>query len=277
MALAITVAGGLAFLGYTFLIQGPASHIAGADAFAYWSVNLADPYHARVGDFGAFTYSPPIAAVASLASLLPWRVFLTLWTVLLLAAAVWLGGRRALLVLAFPPVAIELYYGNINLLLAVALVVGMTRPWAWTLVLITKPTCGVGLLWFAARGEWRRLAVAVGTTLAVVGTSMVLLPNAWHDWFGLLLASAQHPPTDAWLAVPIWLRLPAAGALVWWGARTDRAWTIAAAVTLALPVVWFAGLAILVAALRCQADRAVERQPMRMPVLESRPSAAGTA
>ncbi|MBZ0250412.1 MAG: hypothetical protein K8F93_12215, partial [Burkholderiales bacterium] len=87
---------------------------AGADAFAYWSVDLANPYRARVGDFGAFTYSPPMASLASLAGLLPWRTFLPLWTALLLAVAVWLGGRRALLVLAFPPVAIELYYGNIN-------------------------------------------------------------------------------------------------------------------------------------------------------------------
>ncbi len=154
---------------------------------------------------------------------------------------------------------------------------GFRHPWTWSIVLLTKPTSGVGLLWFAARGEWQRLAVAGGTTLAVVGASMVLLPGAWQDWFGLLLASAQHPPTDTWLPVPIWIRLPAAGALVWWGARTDRTWTIAAAVTLALPVVWFAGLAILVAALRTQRELAAERQPMRMPVLEGRASAAGTA
>jgi hypothetical protein len=277
VVLGVAAAAGLAFLGYTFLIQGPASHIAGADAFAYWSVDLGSPYDARVGDFGAFTYSPPIAAVASLASLLPWRVFLTLWTVLLLALAVWLGGRRALLVLAFPPVAIELYYGNVNLLIALALVVGMSRPWAWTFVLLTKPTCGVGLLWFAARREWRNLAIALGATLAIAGSSMVLLPGAWHDWLTMLLASAQRPPTDAWLAIPIWMRLPAAGALVWWGARTDRVWTLAAAVTLALPVVWFAGLAILVAAIRTRSHAMPEREPMLVPVLDGRRSAARTA
>ena len=31
----------------------------------------------------------------------------------LVATALWLGGRRALWVLAFPPVALELYYGNV--------------------------------------------------------------------------------------------------------------------------------------------------------------------
>lgn len=256
VALAVAVVAGLGFLAYTFLVQGPVSRIQGADAFAYWSVDPQDPYQARVGDFGAFTYSPPMAALASLASLLPWRTFLVVWTVLLLAAAVWLGGRRALWVLAFPPVAIELYYGNINLLLAVTLVVGMTRPWAWSFVLLTKPTCGVGLLWFAARGEWRRLAIALGTTLAVVVASALVMPGVWQDWVALLLASAQQPPADTWLPIPIWMRLPAAGALVWWGARTDRPWTVPAAVTLALPVIWFAGLVILVAALRIQ-DRPV--------------------
>jgi hypothetical protein len=93
----------------------------------------------------------------------------------------------------------------------------------------------------------------------------------------LLLASAQRPPTDAWLAIPIWMRLPAAGALVWWGARTDRPWTVPAAVTLALPVVWFAGLAILVAALRMPRRPAPQPAPMLVPMLDGRRSATGTA
>jgi len=275
VALTVGVAAGLAFLGYTFLVQGPVSHIAGADAFAYWSVDLANPYRARVGDFGAFTYSPPMASLASLAGLLPWRTFLPLWTALLLAVAVWLGGRRALLVLAFPPVAIELYYGNINLLIAVALVLGMTRPWTWAFVLLTKPTCGVGLVWFAARREWRQLAIALGVTLVAVMASAMLMPGLWRDWVALLMASAQHPPADTWLPIPIWIRLPAAGALVWWGARTDRPWTVPAAVTVALPVIWFAGLAILVAALRTQDRVADERRSSVMPLPAGRQAAAG--
>ncbi len=276
MVLTVGVAAGLAFLGYTFLVQGPVSRMAGADAFAYWSVDSQDPYQARVGDFGAFTYSPPMAALASLAGHLPWRTFLVAWTVLLLAVAVWLGGRRTLLVLAFPPVAIELYFGNINLLLAVAVVLGMSRPWAWSFVLLTKPTCGVGLLWFAARGEWRRLAIALGTTLVVVITSAILMPGVWHDWVALLMASAQQPPAETWLPIPIWMRLPAAGALVWWGARTDRPWTVAAAVTLALPVVWFAGLAILVAALRTQ-DRVTAERRSQVVALPAGQQAAARA
>jgi hypothetical protein len=135
----------------------------------------------------------------------------------------------------------------------------------------------VGLLWFVARGEWRRLAIALGATLVTVVASAMLMPGVWHDWVALLMASAQQPPADTWLAVPIWMRLPAAGALVWWGARTDRAWTVAAAVTLALPVIWFAGLAILVAALRSQDMVAAERRAPVLPLPAGQQAAARAA
>jgi len=49
------------------------------------------------------------------------------------------------------------------------------------------------------------------------------------------------------LPLPLWLRLLAAAALVAWGALTDRRWTVPAAAVLALPVMWFSGLAILAA------------------------------
>jgi hypothetical protein len=49
------------------------------------------------------------------------------------------------------------------------------------------------------------------------------------------------------LAIPLLPRLVAAGALVTWGARTDRTWTVPVAATLALPVLWPSGLAVLAA------------------------------
>jgi hypothetical protein len=176
-------------------------------------------------------------------------------------------------VLAFPPVAVELYYGNINLLIAAAVALGSLRPWTWSLVLLTKPTCGIGLLWFAARGEWRKLVVALGVTLAVVGASTLVMPGAWADWVALLWSSAQHPPTNVWLPIPIWIRLPVAGALVWWGARTDRHWTLPVAVTLALPVIWFAGVAVLAAVARSSREAGAEEATESPPLWGSRPAA----
>ena len=97
------VIGGLAFLVYTFAVAAPRTAPSASTRSAYWSVQVPHPYLIPVGILGAFTYSPPVASV------LPRRrpefwVFLWLWMAVLLATAILLGGRRALLVLAFPPV-----------------------------------------------------------------------------------------------------------------------------------------------------------------------------
>jgi hypothetical protein len=89
----------------------------------------------------------------------------------------WLGWRRTLLVLAFPPVALELYHGNIHLLLAAAIGLGLRYPWTWAFVLLTKVTPGVGLIWFAVRREWRQLGIALGVT-ADRGLSVALTPGS---------------------------------------------------------------------------------------------------
>ena len=51
------------------------------------------------------------------------------------------------------------------------------------------------------------------------------------------------------IAVPLWVRLPAAARVVVWGALTDRRWTVPLAATLALPVLWISGFAICAACL----------------------------
>ena len=80
-----------------------------------------------------------------------WSSFLWVWTALLIGNLVWLGGRgvRVLWLLALPPVALELYHGNIHLWIAAAIVLGFRYPWTWAFVLLTKVTPGVALVWFA--------------------------------------------------------------------------------------------------------------------------------
>ena len=68
----------------------------------------------------------------------------------------------------------ELAGGNIHLLLAAAIVLGFRWPWTWSLVLLTKITPGIGLLWFVVRREWRNLTIALGGTAAIVAVSFVL-------------------------------------------------------------------------------------------------------
>jgi hypothetical protein len=244
------VVGGLVFLVFTFAVAAPRVGTVGYDAFAYWSVQLPHPYEAALGALGAFTYSPPMALLFDLATGLEWWVFLWVWLAILLATAIWLGGRRALIVLAFPPVIMELYYGNVNLLIGAAIVLGFRHPWTWSFVLLTKPSCGVGLLWFVVRREWRQLGVALGSTAAIVAVSFVIAPQLWQEWISFLMANASGTPGGAWVPIPLWLRGVAAVGIVVWGARTDRTWTVPIASAVAMPVLWFAGFAILAALVR---------------------------
>ena len=129
----------------------------------------------------------------------------------------------------------EVAGGNVSLLLAVAIVVGFRWPAAWAIVLLTKITPGIGLLWFAVRGEWRSLAIALGATAAIVAVSYVTMPAAWRRWVEVIIDNAGKGGTWASVPIPLWIRLPAAVALVVWGARTDRRWTVPVASMLALP------------------------------------------
>src|SRR6476620_5028793 len=97
---------GLVFAGYLFLVVAPRAGTFGFDAYAYWSVDLTDPYAVPAGTFGAFTYSPVIARLFAPFGQLSWPAFLWLWTAVLVATLIWLGWRSTLLVLAFPPVAL---------------------------------------------------------------------------------------------------------------------------------------------------------------------------
>jgi hypothetical protein len=234
---------GLLFLAYLFLVLAPGARTVGLDAYAYWSLDLADLYGRSQGAVlgpGAFRYSPVIAQLMAPFTALPWGSFLLLYEALLLGTIVWLGGRRplrVLAILAFPPVAIELYYGNVHLLMAAAIVLGFRHPWTWAFVLLTKVTPGVGLIWFALRREWRQLLVVTLVTGGLVLVSLPLAPGLWLEWLGTLVGNRAVATTNS-LPVPLLLRP--------WGARTDRPWTVPVAVTLAMPVVWIHGLATLV-------------------------------
>lgn len=242
---------GLLVLGYAFNVLLFASLLDlgqfGYDAYAYWSVDLANLY-AQTPDaltgFGAFHYSPAVAQVFALLGVLPWWVFLWGWTALLVATLTWLGGRWTLLLLAFPPLVLELYAGNINLLLAGAIALGFRYPAAWAFVLLTKITPGVGVLWFAVRREWRNLAIALGATGAIVAVSFVLSPALWLAWFSALTDLGGL--TEGGLPIPLLLRLPLAAAVVWWGARNDQPWTVPVAATIATPILWIGWSAWLV-------------------------------
>jgi hypothetical protein len=244
------VLAGLLFAAYLFLIVAPASGTFGFDAYAYWSVDPSDPYQSQVGGLAAFNYSPVIATVFGAFKILPWPAFIWLWTALQLATVVWLGGSRFLWLLAFPPVALEIYHGNVHLLIAACIVLGFRYPASWAFILLTKVTPGVGLLWFVFRREWRSLAIALGVTAAIAIPTMILRPELWFEWFEALLHAQGGPQLASGIfAVPLIPRLVVAVVLLWWGARSDRTWVVPIAVALGLPVLWDHGMAIMLASI----------------------------
>ena len=116
-----------------------------------------------------------------------------------LVAAFWLAGPALFLALLLPPVATEINAANINLILVVAIVLGFRWPALWAIVLLTKPTMAVGLLWFVFRRDYRSLAIALGTTLAIAAVSFVDQPGRVGR---LHLDPGQHE-SDPRLALPL--------------------------------------------------------------------------
>jgi hypothetical protein len=251
------VLAGLIFAAYLLIVAAPQKASLAFDVLSYWRLDLADLYRGQVGDLGFFPYSPAAALVLAPFTQLPWIYFLAGWYALLVSALLYLGRRNTLLLLALPPVAIDLYHGNIHLLLAAAIVIGFRYPAAWSVVLLTKVTPGIGLLWFAARREWRELAVALAATAVLAAGSALLLPGQWLAWLAMLGESAGVPPPWPALPIPLWLRLPLAALVVWWGARRDARWSVPVAATLALPALWPGGLALLAACWPLRSNAAV--------------------
>jgi hypothetical protein len=221
----------------------------GQDARSYWAPSLSDPYaNADWTTPSAYPYAPVLLQVLQPIRLLSWQMFIAAWAAILIGAVAWLTGPR-LVAAGILFAAMELAGGNIELLLAAAIVLGFRWPSAWAFVLLTKVTPGVGLLWFVVRREWRPLALALASTAAVAAVSIVLAPDAWAQWPGVLLGIAGRGGTWAAVPIPFVVRLPFAIALVLWGARTDRRWTVPVASMLALPALWYGGFSMLLAVL----------------------------
>ena len=240
---------GIVELAALLFVIAPAAGAFGYDAYAYWSVDLQNLYGRSAGDlgvFGAFRYAPAVGQLFSLFGLVPWNVFLAAWSALILGAVAWMGRRWALVWLAFPPVISELYYGNVHVLMAAAIVLGFRYPPTWSFVILTKVSPGIGLLWFLIRREWRSLALALGATAAIVALSFAVMPSAWREWIDVTIGN-RVVYYDNVIPIPLVARLPFALALVVWGALTGRRWTVVVASCLALPVLGYHGLSMLVA------------------------------
>ena len=234
----------LSIAGVLLLIITMRSGGPGFDFFAYWAVNPADPYAVHEG-FGAFHYTPPLVWFAAPLRLFSWPLAYWIYFAILMLVLVWLARDWALAWLAFPPVASELYHGNIHLVIAAALVLSLRYPVAYLFLALSKVSPGVTALWYLARREWRNFAIAVGGAAMVAAVAFVIAPDLWFEWLRHLSSYATQ--AQNLIAIPLLIRLPIAALLVFVAARTNRPWILAPAVVLSLPLLWVHGLAVLVA------------------------------
>ena len=240
-----------AMIAWNVIRKLPVVGAFGGDAHIYWSIDLLSPYGETTGPADGeslpFLYPPPFVYLFGLAHALPWPVFHGLWLLLASAALIWVAREWTPVMVALPPVFNELFYGNVHLLYAAAIVLGFRWSGTWAALLLTKVTPGIGVLWFAFRREWRRLAVALTLTGAVVALSFMFTPGLWFDWTHWIVSYSGRPLSPTAYPIPFFPRLVVAAVLVAWGGHRNHRWTVPIAVTLAIPILWSAGLSVLVA------------------------------
>ncbi|MEO5779422.1 MULTISPECIES: glycosyltransferase family 87 protein [Arthrobacter] len=210
--------------------------IFGQDTHAYWLAAQSElTYERAPGQRDAYLYSPIFLTVIRPFALLPWPLFQTFWICLEAAVLLWLlrplkfRWAAPYFLISLP----ELAVGNIYLLLAGAAVLGMQKPVAWSFPILTKVTVGIGLAWFAVRGEWRRLLQGLGGLALIVGVSYAFEPAAWNAWFRFLLEHREGTPDSQ---ISFYVRCAIAVVLVVVGARKQWPSLIAPAMLLASPV-----------------------------------------
>jgi hypothetical protein len=218
------------------------------DARAYWEAARGAPYARPVlGSPVAYYYSPAFLQVFGPLLALSFPAFLAAWYTLNGAALVAVTRSWLPIALLTGFVPLEIIRGNIETLMALAIVAGFRWPAVWAFILLTKVTPGVGLLWFVGRREWRNLAIAAGATVAIAAVSFVIAPSLWFEWVGSLIGNTGVNIDWPYFPVPLAIRLPAAAALALVAGWRGWRWLVPIASTLAMPAIWPVNLTLLVA------------------------------
>lgn len=232
---AITVAWaaavGLAFSLVSLYIQ---KGWIGADTHAYWlAARRTHPYQNAPGTMDAFEYSPVFHQLLRPLGLLPFRACYILWIGVEAAIFVVLSRgipwrwRGAILLACVP----ELAFGNLRGLFSLVLVGAARWPEGWALPILTKITPGgVGMLWYAARGELRHILRALGATVALLTVSVLAQPHLWREWFTYL---AQHQSAHE---LSIAVQCAIAAILTVLSARLKRPWLLPIAFLISEPM-----------------------------------------
>ena len=206
---------------------------------------------AKAGGADAYLYAPAFAQALAPFKALPWPVFAGLWLLFMALCLVAIAGVWAILVAFIPPVLIELQAGNIHLPLAAghrsraALPghVGLRAPDQADAR--RRPAVVRGAPRMAPPGDRARFDRG-DRRCGVVRHRAV----RWAAWIDALIANAGHPISPDYsgvIHIPLLVRLPIAGADRHLGRADRSALDRGVATTLALPILWVNGLAVLLA------------------------------
>lgn len=266
------------------IAQAMGSFAAPVDGLAYWEAGTSSrlyPEFWSESRTGYLFYPPPVAQVSTLLQPIGWPAFILCLTTLTFVAFWYCAGRWSLPLVAIgipwlfgigpeEPAKFLAYalIGNLQWILAALTVVALRHPSLWAVELLAKVTTGIGWWWHVLRGEWRAAATGAAATVIIVGISLVLSPHLWMDYLGFAVRnySASDPPL-LMFPIPLGIRIASGVALLIWGARTNRAWTVPVACGWSLVGMW--GLAFLpffVAAWRVRQEATVERHAMPLSV-----------
>ena len=248
------------------LVVATTSWTAPTDEQAYWRAAARFAAGGSMYDASAlpgdasygYWYPPPLAQVlVPFTGLISAEAFSVLWTVLLLGCLWWMAGRDPLVALAFiafVPVAVELRVRNVHLLLAVLTVLALRRSALfWIAAAAIKVAPVLGLVYLAAARRWREAVLAGVVGAVVLAVSVLLVPDAWRDFVGVVLPQAG-PSGASILPIPFPIRFAGGGALaiagghLAWQGRTRLAeLLLLLGLVLANPTLWVTALSMLIA------------------------------
>jgi hypothetical protein len=242
---------------YLYVITGGRLE-AGTDLLAYIRAGqdlLAgrDIYVGQVGDARAFLYAPTWAVLAAVVSWAPAHLIQVVVMALGVASVRYVAGswRAAGYVFAWPLTAFVLVAGNIDLLIAAAMVMAWrTHAGPLTLMTLAKVAPGLAL----PPHRWRQI---VATALACLLVTAPWL-HLWPEWVAYLL----RQPAVIGISIPIpwYVRLPFALLLL---GLVRRPWAAALAAVVAIPNLYLSASVLLIAPIRLYLDERNRHAPAK--------------
>jgi hypothetical protein len=216
---------------------------------AYWPIEIAfEPY--------AYHYPPPMAQVlAPISLVVPALAYVVIFRVLMLLALWELAGRsmlKMLALIAFVPIAVAVRIENVEIFMALAIVLGLRRwPWLFAIGALIKVSPGLGIIYLAMRRRWRDFAISVLVGAVITGISVALAPDLWRSSLDAItgrtnmIGNSLIPVPYAFRAAAGFVLTVVAGHL---GRRRGEL-LLVGAITIANPGLSLQGFAVLAAAI----------------------------